>query len=121
MNNQSEMKVCASGAKRWFLNSKLHRLDGPAVELPDGTKEWYLNGKLHREGGPAVEYASGAKYWFLNDKYLREGGPAIELTDGTKAWYLNGKKLSFEDYIQELRNLRGEEAVINLLFNLDKV
>ena len=33
---------------------------------PDGTKEWYLNGKLHRVDGPAVEYADGIKVWYLN-------------------------------------------------------
>jgi hypothetical protein len=32
----------------------------------DGDKEWYLNGKLHREDGPAVEYSSGTKVWYLN-------------------------------------------------------
>ena len=32
----------------------------------DGTKIWYLNGKLHREDGPAVECADGNKYWYLN-------------------------------------------------------
>jgi hypothetical protein len=99
----------------------LHRLDGPAVELPDGTKDWYLNGKLHREGGPAVEDANGERHWYLDGKLHREDGPAIENSDGSKFWYLNGEEFSFEDYIQELRNLRGEEAVINLLFELDKV
>ena len=24
---------------------------------PNGDKSWYLNGKLHREDGPAIEYA----------------------------------------------------------------
>ena len=33
----------------------------------NGTKEWYLNGKLHREDGPAIEYPSGNKLWWLND------------------------------------------------------
>ena len=32
----------------------------------DGTKHWYLNGKLHREDGPAIEYADGSKAWWLN-------------------------------------------------------
>ena len=37
------------------------------VEIDDnGTKRWYLNGKMHREDGPAIEYADGTKYWFLN-------------------------------------------------------
>ena len=31
-----------------------------------GTKRWYVNGKLHREDGPAVEYANGSKHWYLN-------------------------------------------------------
>ena len=32
----------------------------------DGTKSWYLNGKLHREDGPAIECADGNKFWYLN-------------------------------------------------------
>ena len=53
-----------NGYKQWWLNGKLHREDGPAVESANGTKEWYLNGKRHREDGPAVEYIDGSKkYW----------------------------------------------------------
>ena len=40
-------KIDSDGSKRWFLNDKLHRTDGPAVEYPDGSKFWYLNGKRH--------------------------------------------------------------------------
>jgi hypothetical protein len=54
------------GSKHWYLNGKLHRVDGPAVEWSDGTKEWHLNGKLHREDGPAVEYANGEREWFVD-------------------------------------------------------
>ena len=39
---------------------------------PHGDKCWYLNGKLHREDGPAIEYANGSKSWWLNDKKLTE-------------------------------------------------
>jgi hypothetical protein len=39
---------------------------------PHGDKCWYLNGKLHREDGPAIEYANGYKSWWLNDKKLTE-------------------------------------------------
>jgi hypothetical protein len=63
----------------------------------------------------------GTKWTFLDGKYHREGGPAVEYPNGTKSWYLNGERFSFEDYIQELKLLGKEEAVINLLFNLDKV
>ena len=37
------------GNKGWYLNGKLHREDGPALEYADGSNSWYLNGKLHRE------------------------------------------------------------------------
>jgi len=52
----------------------------------NGTKAWYLNGKLHREDGPAVEYANGDKDWYLNDIWMTEEehqsatNPAKELT-----------------------------------------
>ena len=36
----------------------------------DGTKRWYLNGKLHRADGPAVEHPNGYKAWYINDKKL---------------------------------------------------
>jgi hypothetical protein len=121
MTNQPEMKVYADGTKYWYLNGDLHREGGPAYENADGTKFWYLNGKYHREDGPALEYPDGTKHWFLNGEYHREGGPAVECANGTKAWYLNDIKFSFEDYIQELRLLGKEEAVINLLFQLDSV
>jgi hypothetical protein len=66
------VKVDAAKTKRWYLNGKFHREDGPAIEFADGTKYWYLNGKLHREDGPAVEWANGDKYWCLNNKKLTQ-------------------------------------------------
>ena len=88
---QLTMKEDTYGTKYWYLNDKLHRVDGPAIEYTNGTKFWYLNGKLHREDGPAIEYSSGTKRWFLNGKLHREDGPAIEYADGEKRWFLNGK------------------------------
>jgi hypothetical protein len=66
------VKVYNNGDKEWFLNGKLHREDGPAVEYSNGAKSWYLNDKLHREDGPAVEWSDEYKYWYLNDKKLTE-------------------------------------------------
>ena len=59
------VKVYVDGSKNWFLDSKLHREDGPAAEFADGTKVWYFEGKRHREDGPAVERPSGTKEWYL--------------------------------------------------------
>ena len=76
--------ILPDGIKEWYLNDKLHRKDGPAVEWPDGSTEWYLNGKRHRENGPAAEWFDDRKYWYVNGKYHQ----------GTKFWYLNGKQLT---------------------------
>jgi hypothetical protein len=66
------VEVYTNGAKFWYLNGKLHREDGPAVEYSNGDKSWYLNDKLHREDGPAVEHSNGNKWWYLNGKDLKE-------------------------------------------------
>jgi hypothetical protein len=65
---------------------------GTAIDT-DGTKYWYLNGKIHREDGPAIEGTTGSKYWYRNGQYHREDGPAIEYSNGTGYWYLNGKRI----------------------------
>lgn len=77
--------------KHWYLNGKLHREDGPAIERANGAKEWYLNGLLHRVNGPAIELDNGSNYWYLSGRRHRVNGPAVELSNGEKQWYLNGK------------------------------
>ena len=68
------VKAYSDGDRHWFLNGKLHREDGPAIEGSSGSKRWFLNGELHRGDGPAVEYSSGSKEWFLNGvRYTEEG------------------------------------------------
>jgi len=92
------VKVDEDKTTRWYLNDKLHREDGPAVEWADGTKHWFLNSKLHREDGPAIEVADGSKAWYVNGKLHREDGPAIEWADGTKYWCLNNKELTQAEF-----------------------
>ena len=53
------------GSKNWYVNDKLHRLDGPAIEHPKGSKEWYVNWKLHRIGGPAIENIEGYVAYYI--------------------------------------------------------
>ena len=57
------VKVNASGSKRWYLNDKLHREDGPAIEWADGDKEWWLNGKQVTE-----------------EEHKRQTSPVVEMT-----------------------------------------
>ena len=89
--------------KHWYLNGKLHREDGPAIEYANGTKDWYLNGELHREDGPACEYSNGDKIWYLNGKCHREDGPAVKCSDGTKGWYLNGEELTKKEFKNKIK------------------
>ena len=93
-----KVKVYDDGEKRWFLNGKRHREDGPAIECANGSKRWFINDKLHREDGPAVEYHCNTKSWYLNGKRHREDGPAIERPDGDNEWYLNNDELSEEEF-----------------------
>lgn len=37
--------------------------EGAAVDAY-GNKVWYKDGKLHREDGPAIELANGEKFWY---------------------------------------------------------
>ena len=67
------------------------------VKDKDNDIAYYLNGKLHRTDGPAVEHANGDKYWLLNGKYHREDGPAVEYHDGDKEWWLNDKSYGYDD------------------------
>ncbi|MAG26521.1 hypothetical protein CMI47_13320 [Candidatus Pacearchaeota archaeon] len=49
MSNKSKCITNSIGTKRWYLNNKLHREDGPAILHQNGDKYWYLNGKLVTE------------------------------------------------------------------------
>ena len=100
------------GTKRWFLNGKFHREDGPAIEYADGTKSWFLNDRLHREDGPAIERADGTKEWFLNGKRHREDGPAVEYADGSKEYWLDNTYLTEEQWkkkVNKVKELTVEE------------
>jgi hypothetical protein len=96
------VRVYSDGTKKWHLNGKLHREDGPAVEYPDGSRYWYLEDKPHRTDGPAIELPSGSKMWYLNGKLHRTDGPAIESSEGYKKWVLDGKELTEEEFHQKM-------------------
>ena len=112
MKEQPECKVDEWGDKRWRLNGKYHREDGPAVERASGSKEWWLNGCQHREDGPAVELASGSKRWYVNGNRHREDGPALEYADGYKEWYLHGKE-AHPETIVDYHLMRGTFCYYN--------
>ncbi len=82
----------------WYLNGKLHREDGPAIEYANGYKEWWVNDKRHRTDGPAVEW--GNKAWWVNGQRHRIDGPAIEFFTGNKEWWVNDKAYTEQEFIQ---------------------
>ena len=108
------VKVDANGTKCWYVNGKLHREDGPAIEYADGSKWWYVNDKLHREDGPAIEYADGSKCWYVNGKLHREDGPAIEWADGNKRWYVNGVELTEKQFNKRNKKTSCVDKVITI-------
>ena len=96
--------------EEWWLNGKLHRLDGPAEiwYSDDGTREenWHRHGRFYRKSGPTyvATYADGG--WM--ETYLlsyrrgtrvhRLDGPAITRVDAdgrrTREWWRNRRKLT---------------------------
>jgi hypothetical protein len=71
---------------------------------PDCT-EWFLNGKLHREGGPAVELSDGTRFWFLNGLRHRTDGPAREWANGGREWWLNGDRVTEAEVMKPTKEL----------------
>ena len=41
-------------------------MNKPKLKIDKYAKKYCLNGKLHREDGPALEYAHGYKEWWYN-------------------------------------------------------
>ncbi len=107
----SKCEIDGDGNKRWYIDGKYHRENGPAMEFISGYKAWIFDGKYHREDGPAVLYANGDKCWYFNDKLHREDGPAIEHSNGTKEWYLKGRRIlcsSTKEFLDQFMIIDGE-------------
>ena len=59
------IEVDDEGNKFHYVDDKLHRVDGPAIEYSDGGKEWFQFGKRHREDGPAMDFGNHRLFWYL--------------------------------------------------------
>ena len=78
----------------YFLNGKLHRVNGPAIDSTNGHKSWFVYGKLSRNDGPAFIGSDGSKKWYFKGKLHREHGPALILDGGrTMEFWENGKRI----------------------------
>jgi hypothetical protein len=84
----------------------------PVMKIDQGTKKWMVDGKFHREDGPAVEWEDGTKEWVINNQLHRTAGPAVEWASGRNEWCLYNKKLSFDEWLDQNNELTGEEKVM---------
>jgi hypothetical protein len=83
----------------------------------DGNKGWYINSKLHRTDGPAAEYLSGSKTWWVNGKRHRTDGPACEWDDGGIEWYLDHQRYKFDEWLEANTDLTdGEKVMMKLQY-----
>jgi hypothetical protein len=80
----------------------------------DGTHEWFLNSKLHREDGPARVYANGIQAWCIHGKKHRTDGPALIWADGRKTWWLNGQHYSFNSWLAAIPASDQERTLLML-------
>ena len=75
----------------------------------DGDGEWYVEDKLHREDGPAIEF-NEYKAWYIEDKLHRLDGPAVEYSDGGKLWWVEGVARSEEEFNELTRDVEGDDV-----------
>jgi hypothetical protein len=67
--DRKEINHYSDGDNVYFLNDKLHRTNGPAIEYVSGSKCWYLNGFEHNDKGPSGVYDTHLKLWHINNKH----------------------------------------------------
>lgn len=75
-DNDSECIEYSDGLKIWRDKDwKIHRKNGPAIEYTWGTQCWYKHGKNHRLDGPAIIVPQGkdtVKHWYIDGEELTE-------------------------------------------------
>jgi antitoxin component YwqK of YwqJK toxin-antitoxin module len=116
--------------KYYYVNSKLHREDGPAIikYYDNGnidSESYYRNGRYHREDGPAnIKYYDNgniySKSYYINGGRHREDGPAyIEYyRNGNiryKEYWVNERELTEKDWYSQV----SVEAKLKIAFGLD--
>jgi hypothetical protein len=56
-----------------------HNPSGPARVWKDGTQEWFINGRRHRVDGPAVTLPNGETYYYLYDTFLSKAEHSVRV------------------------------------------
>ena len=63
MNDEPKCIICEDGAKRWFLDGLLHRLNGPAIIHPDGEQWFYIDGKYIEASGTPLSVGQAVPWY----------------------------------------------------------
>ena len=101
-----ECCVDCNGTIRYYnTQGQLHRVHGPAVDMPACYQAWFQNGQRHRIDAPAIEYSDGFRAWFQNGQRHRLDGPAIEYSDGSCGWYIDGTALTETEWQQAVASM----------------
>jgi len=99
--------------------SILHNPYGPAIIGRKTYKEYYINGKLHRLDGPALIYPSGTEYYYINSVNL--GDSKQEFFENIK--YLDSKPTNKKNKI-DILNIKNfllhglDSSSLNILKSL---
>ena len=107
------IKIDDKGNKYYYSDkkmSKLHRVDGPAVDNAS-YEGWYINGKLHREYGPALNYKNDTCFWFVNGKEVtKQEHHAYFNPPKLKTININGKVFTVEQLNDLIETAKGNKV-----------
>ena len=83
------MVIDDDGDTSYWVDGKLHRVDGAAIEHLNGDRSYWVNGVLHRTDGPAVEDIDGAvRYCIHGNQLTEEEFKEVTQSDEHLNWYL---------------------------------
>jgi len=73
-----------TGTVHWLnKHRRLHRIDGPAIEMANGYKEWWIDGQQIR-----IHHANGVKEWVgANGKFYFYNTPEELWTNTLPSWF----------------------------------
>ena len=100
----------------YFLDGKVHRINGPAVISSDHELFiWVKNGKVHRDDLPAVESHDDSLQIYYEEGFKhRVNGPA-QIYRGQKEYWIYGKQYTDLDaYTNESRS-----TILDFIFEED--
>jgi antitoxin component YwqK of YwqJK toxin-antitoxin module len=99
----------------YFLDGKVHRINGPAVICQGVLFIWAKNGKVHRDDLPAVETQDDSLQIYYEDGFKhRVNGPAVISGNTKEYWIYNRQFIDEDEYVNESRG-----TILDFIFEED--